>query len=335
MILKIIDFFAGVGGLSLGFVKLGAELIFANDFDKSASQTFRLNHPGVPFFEGGIEDLDVSKVASAGIDLSGIDVIMGGVPCQAFSMAGRRIRTSQKDQIDDRVYLFRHFLRFVADVKPKVVLIENVRGITSMLEGRVMSEIKNSLENLGYLVDWKYLNAADYGAPQVRIRTIILANRIGVENEFPTPQFDKESWLPVSSVLSGLPELNHDPRFLTGKALERVSRIKPGENWTSLPPELQTKSVHSGAYGRLDPNLPARTLTTRFDTPSVGYVTHPTENRTLTVREGARIQGFPDNFEFCGSKMEQYKQVGNAVSPFMSAALAASVYEMLTRGKIE
>lgn len=328
--MKIIDFFAGVGGLSLGFTSKGAELVFANDFDKAASQTFRLNHRNVPFHEGSIENLDLDTIKSLGVDTSDIDVIMGGVPCQAFSMAGKRIRTTSKDKVDERIYLFRHFLRFVREINPKVVLIENVRGITSMLGGEVMREISSSLSGLGYEVNWKYLNAADFGAPQVRIRTIILANRIKVENIFPEPIVDKENWVPVRDVLQNLPALNHEPRFLTGLALQRVSNILPGENWTSLPKELQTKSVHSGAYGRLDPNQPARTLTTRFDTPSVGYVTHPEENRTLTVREGARIQGFPDDFEFCGTKMDQYKQVGNAVSPYMSFALAESVAEMLS-----
>jgi DNA (cytosine-5)-methyltransferase 1 len=332
--MRIIDFFAGVGGLSFGFLKEGAELAFANDFDDAASRTFRLNHPGVHFFQGPIEDLNVEKIGAMGVDLQGIDVVMGGVPCQAFSMAGKRIRKSTQDQVDERIYLFRHFLRFVQELAPKVVLIENVRGITSMLGGAVLAEIKTSLERLGYKVDWQYLNAADFGAPQIRIRTIILANRIGVPNIFPTPVRSKGTWLPVGEVLNDLPSLNHEPRLLTGTALERVKRIKPGENWTSLPKSLQTRSVHSGAYGRLDPNLPARTLTTRFDTPSVGYVTHPIEHRTLTVREGARIQGFPDTFEFCGNKMDQYKQVGNAVSPYMSLALARTVIEMLDGGEV-
>lgn len=330
--MKIIDFFAGVGGLSIGFTSAGANLVFANDFDPSAAKTFRLNHPTVPFFEGAIEELSVRQVIDSGIDVSSIDVIMGGVPCQAFSMAGKRIRKTQKDLVDERVYLFRHFLRFVQELRPKIVLIENVRGITSMLGGRVLEEIRNSLVSLGYEVDWKYLNAADFGAPQTRVRTIILANRLGVKNIFPESSHSKETWVAVGSVLVNVPSLNHEPRFLEGKALERVSRIRPGENWKSLPKSLQTKSVHSGAYGRLDPNQPARTLTTRFDTPSVGYVTHPYENRTLTVREGARIQGFPDDFEFCGSKMEQYRQVGNAVSPYMSAALARGIIRMLDLG---
>lgn len=327
--MRVVDLFAGVGGLSLGFLEQGAEIAFASDWDEAASATFRANHPGVRFHEGAIEDIDFAEVSQELLREGEIDVVMGGVPCQAFSMAGNRIRSNKEEAIDERVYLFRHFLKFVEATNPKVVLIENVVGITSMLQGRVLNEIESSLENLGYKTSWKYLNAADYGAPQIRVRTIILANRLGITNNFPTPSRTAGNYEPVESALRDVPGLNHEPRELTGKTLERVKRIKPGQNWTSLPTELQTKSIHSGAYGRLDPNLPARTLTTRFDTPSVGYVTHPYENRTLTVREGARIQGFPDTFEFFGAKMQQFRQVGNAVSPFMSRAIADSIAEML------
>ena len=134
------------------------------------------------------------------------------------------------------------------------------------------------------------MNAADYGAPQLRERVIILANRLGVPNRFPKPSVSPDSYVPVGAVLHGIPDLNHKPRVLSGATLERVKLIGPGQNWTALPPELRTRSRHSGAYGRLDPNKPSRTLLTRFDSPPVGYVTHPYEHRALTVREGARIQ---------------------------------------------
>jgi DNA (cytosine-5)-methyltransferase 1 len=327
--MKIVDLFAGVGGLSLGFTEQGADLVFANDFDPAASATFRANHPGVEFEQGPIENVDAIAIARRFGSSGQIDVVMGGVPCQAFSMAGVRIRESKDSEVDKRVYLFRHFLNFVRATNPKIVLIENVVGITSMLKGQVLEEIIDSLKDLGYRVDWKYLNAADFGAPQLRVRTIILANRIGVANLFPEPLVSPQQYTPVSKALINVPKLNHEPRQLTGKALERVQLIRPGQNWKDLPRQLQTKSVHSGAYGRLHPDKPARTLTTRFDTPSVGYVTHPSEDRTLTVREGARIQGFPDDFEFHGTKMEQYRQVGNAVSPYMSRAIARVIKIML------
>lgn len=328
--MSVVDLFAGVGGLSSGFVNTGHSLLFASDFDQAASNTFKRNHPGVPFYMDSIENLDpfdIMKILNVG--KGDLDVLVGGVPCQAFSMAGLRIRKDSYGQLDERVYLFRHFLRFAKALNPKVIVIENVPGILSMLQGDVIQEIKSSLESLGYEVSWQLLNAADYGAPQLRTRAIILANRISQSNIFPVPEYSKDSYRTIASALQDVPDLNHEPRPLSGLTLQRVKLLKQGENWTHLPTHLRTKSIHSGAYGRLRMDAPARTLTTRFDTPSVGYVTHPIENRTLTVREGARIQGFPDDFEFLGTRMQQYKQVGNAVSPYMSLAIAKSVNEIL------
>ena len=331
--MSVVDLFAGVGGLSSGFVKTGHDIVFASDFDAAASATFRYNHEGVQFFESSIEELDPTKLMNeSGIRSGDLDVLMGGVPCQAFSMAGIRIRKDSKGELDERVYLFRHFLRFAESLQPKVILIENVPGIVSMLGGAVLSEIISSLNALGYKVDYRLLNAASYGAPQIRVRAVIMANRLGTENIFPTPIYTKDNFPTLEKFLENLPPENHEPRLLSGLTLERVKLIRPGENMRHLPTHLRTKSVHSGAYGRLRIDAPARTLTTRFDTPSVGYVTHPTEHRTLTVREGARIQGFDDDFIFLGNKMEQYRQVGNAVSPYMSLALARSINQMLLEG---
>lgn len=325
----IIDLFAGVGGLSMGFVERGFEIAFANDFDKSAGDTFRRNHPGTPFHLGAIEDINIENLVSEGVIPRTVDVIVGGVPCQAFSMAGYRIRNNRRDELDQRVYLFRYFLNFVKQLKPKFVVIENVKGLTSMLNGEVIAEILRELRDLGYEADWKYLNAADFGAPQLRERTVIIANNLALHPEFPSPTVLPANYKPVAEVFANVPSLNHEPRKLSGDALKRVQLLRPGQNWKDLPPALQTKSVHSGAYGRIDPSKPSRTLTTRFDTPSVGYVTHPYEDRCLTVREGARIQGFPDNFEFLGTRMQQYRQVGNAVSPYMSHAIAELISKVL------
>jgi DNA (cytosine-5)-methyltransferase 1 len=327
----VVDLFAGVGGLSLGFEELGFDLVFANEKDTAAARTLRRNHPGVLVDESSIEDLSPNKLIELGQLPSHVDVLVGGVPCQAFSMAGIRIRTAQKDLLDERIYLFRHFLKFAEALKPKYVIIENVRGITSMLNGQVLEEIFSSLQKLGYQVEWRYLNAADFGAPQLRIRTVIIAALRDLPIVFPAATFDSDNYKTVGEALKDLPLANHQPRPLSGIALERVRLLKQGQNWTNLPVELQTKSIHSGAYGRLSLDKPARTLTTRFDTPSVGYVTHPTENRCLTVREGARIQGFPDDFIFEGTTMQQYRQVGNAVSPFMSRAIAKQISISLDR----
>lgn len=322
----IVDLFSGVGGLSLGFEQEGFELLFANDIDKDASKTFRYNHPAVKFYEGNIKNLDEKKVKSL-LEGRMVSVLVGGVPCQSFSMKGKRILDPSKD--DPRDYLFLEFIRLTGIIKPKVAIIENVKGILSSHDGKIKREILKGFEHLGYKVDFKILNSADYGVAQLRERVIFMANRLGKENIFPKPTHTPKNYVTIRDVFKDIPKYNHEPRKLSGKVLERVKLVKQGANWKALPKELQTGSRQSGAYGRLDPDKPSRTLTTRFDTPSGGYVTHPYENRAITVREGARIQSFPDNFIFTGNRISQYKQVGNAVPVKLSNTLAKAVLEML------
>jgi len=325
--LTVVDIFSGVGGLSLGFVQEGFDLLFANDCDPDAASTFRHNHPGVKFHEGDIKDLD-KKMIKSFIGSREVDVLVGGVPCQSFSMKGKRILSGSGE--DPRDYLFREFMRVAEIIRPDVAVIENVKGIISARSGKIRNEIVKDFHEMGYSVDYRVLNAADYGVPQVRERTVFIANRIKKKNVFPKATHSQGSYVGVRAVFDDVPTHNHEPKELSGKVLERVRLISPGENWRSLPKELQTGSTHSGAYGRLHPEKPAMTLTTRFDTPPGGYVTHPTEDRAITVREGARIQTFPDDFVFIGNRMSQYRQVGNAVPVKMSRALARGIKEMLS-----
>lgn len=324
---KVVDLFAGVGGLSMGFDDNGFVTVMANDFDQDAANTFKLNHPHVKFIDGDVAKIDEQLIRKT-IGDTEVDVMMGGIPCQSFSMAGRRIRKGIDHSDDPRHFLYKEYFRLLDIMNPKVAIIENVRGILSSHGGEIMKEILISFENHGYKADYKLLDASDYGVPQARQRVIIIANRISQENIFPD-KHDKK--IPVGDVLKNIPEdaKNHEKRYLSGKTLERVKLIKPGQNWTFLPADMQTKSIHSGAYGRIDPAKPSKTLTTRFDTPSVGYVTHPEEDRTLTVREGARIQTFPDSFVFTGARMQQYKQVGNAVPVKLGYELSKGVKKML------
>jgi len=324
---NIIDLFAGVGGLSLGFEKNGFSTIFANDYDKDASNTFRLNNPNTPFIEGDVRKITEEEIKKI-IGNKKTDVLMGGVPCQSFSMSGTRIRKGIDHSDDPRHFLYKEYFRLLDIIKPKIAIIENVKGILSSHEGAILNDILYSFKERGYKADYQLLDASDFEVPQARQRVFIIANKISQNNIFPNIKMPK---IPISDALVNIGEniSNHEKRFLTGKTLERVKLIKPGENWKSLPKKLQTKSIHSGAYGRIDPSKPSKTLTTRFDTPSVGYVTHPTENRTLTVREGARIQTFPDNFIFTGKKLQQFKQVGNAVPVKLAYAVSIGIKTML------
>lgn len=329
--LTIIDLFSGVGGLSLGFEQLGFDILFANDNDRWISETFKANHPNTEFYCGDVKDLSAADIKKR-IKNKHVNVLVAGIPCQSFSMAGYRIRKDVDNVNDPRHFLFRKFIEIASGLKPDIVLIENVKGILSSHEGSIKKEIIDELEKIGYSVECRLLNAADYGVPQTRERVIFIGNRIHKKNIYPIKTHENKHE-PVGKFLKNIVSLNHEPRVLTGITLQRVKLIKPGENWTSLPKKMQTKSRHSGAFGRIDPNKPSRTLTTRFDSPPVGFVTHPYEDRTLTVREGARIQGFPDDFEFLGPKINQYKQVGNAVPVGLSKALAKGIIEMLSKKK--
>lgn len=324
---KIVDLFAGVGGLSMGFDDNGFSTVMANDFDKDAANTFKLNHPKVKFIDGDIAKIDKKLIRDTLGDTS-VDVLMGGIPCQSFSMAGRRIRRGIDNSEDPRHFLYKEYFRVLDILKPKIAVIENVKGILSSHNGEIIKEILFSFEDRGYQANYKLLDASDYGVPQARQRVVIIANRINEENVFPAKHKEK---MPVGDALKDIPDTlaNHEKRYLTGKTLDRVKLIQPGQNWTNLPLDMQTKSIHSGAYGRIDPKKPSKTLTTRFDTPSVGYVTHPVENRTLTVREGARIQTFPDTFVFTGPRMQQYKQVGNAVPVKLGYEISKGIKKML------
>lgn len=327
--INLIDLFCGVGGLSLGFDRKVYELILGIDNDKSLFETFKINHPETPLIESDIEKVDKQSLFTV-IKNKAVDVLVAGIPCQSFSMAGYRIREKTKNNFDSRTYLYNHALRIISYTLPSVILFENVKGIQSLHAGKIKKNILEGLVSMGYQVDFKILNALDYGSCQGRERAFFLANRLGKENKFPDKQINRKNktvWDAIGDVSNTA--YNHEKRYLEGIMLKRLKLIKPGQNWTSLPEHLQTKSRHSGAYGRLDPDKPARTLLTRFDTPPVGYVTHPYEHRTLTVREGARIQGFPDTFIFSGNKGSQYKQVGNAVPIEFSKAFAKSIIKMI------
>ena len=327
---NIVDLFAGVGGLSLGFEENGFNLVLANDNDDEIAKTFIYNHPKTKFHIGDIKELSENKLKEY-VGKEKIDVLVGGVPCQSFSMVGYRTTKKQASKNDPRHYLFREFVRVAKILKPKIVIIENVAAILSSHGGKIKDEIILELESLGYKVDYMVLNSADYGVAQLRKRAVFIGNNLGIKNLFPEKTHTPDNYVSIEEVFKNLPKENHEPSKLSGVVLERVKLIKPGQNWKSLPEELQTGSKHSGAYGRLDPKKPSRTLTTRFDTPPGGYVTHPKENRAITVREGARIQSFPDDFIFLGSKTSQYKQVGNAVAVGMSRAIAKSIKKMLNQ----
>jgi len=362
---KIIDLFSGCGGFSVGFEKAGFSVSKAVEFDSKIASIYADNHPNAKLFIDDIGNINNETNFTNGE----VDIIVGGPPCQGFSMAGARIR--QNAFVDDpRNYLFKQYLKVVQIVKPKVFIIENVKGILSMNDGDIFKEIINVFSdssNFGgdrYYLHYKIVKGIEFGIPQKRERVII----IGRKNK----DFDFEKYLAkakeiiikqyphfydkvtIRDAIGNLPAptdngiiknpkplteyqeflhcdslkiTNHTKSELTKVALDRIKQIKPGENYTVLKEEIH--SVHSGSYGRLEWGGVAPTITTRFDTPSGGQFTHPTEDRMITPREAARIQSFPDDFVFVGTKSIVCKTIGNAVPPKIAYTFAFMVKELI------
>jgi DNA (cytosine-5)-methyltransferase 1 len=361
--LNIIDLFAGVGGISCGFIKAGFNILSANEYKKDIAFTYKKNHPKTKII---IEDITKVKSTDFLINKTDkVDVVVGGPPCQGFSMAGRRIRNNGEFLNDYRNELFKEFYRIVKDLKPRVFIMENVAALLSMHNGNIKNEIFRLFKKIGYDVDVRVLLAADYGVPQLRKRAVFIGNNIGIDpkNLFPEKTHGpktKNPYITIVDSIFDLPFINsgegefeseYDKKTTTGyqkdrrknskklfnhissnhdeKIIKILKLIKEGHGRNSLPKKYQTKSIHSGSYGRLDRNKPSYTITTRFDTPSVGRVTHPVLHRSLTPREAARIQSFDDDFIFYGGKSSIGVQIGNAVPPLLAFAIAKQIKKFL------
>ncbi|WP_312649298.1 DNA cytosine methyltransferase [Aminipila sp.] len=364
--MNAIDLFCGCGGLSLGFMKAGYIIKKAVEFDQPIANTYKLNHPEVEVIVDDIRNIDTTGVFKNG----DADIIIGGPPCQGFSMAGARIRQGFID--DPRNYLFKHYYNVVKEVRPKVFVMENVKGMKTMQNGKIFKEIlgtfsdAETMEGNPYHLYYKVIKALDFGIPQKRERLIIIGTLISdidfdtlwedTKQEIQKEYSDYFSPVTVWDAIGNLPKVTHDgliespssmtsyQRYLSGnksiitnhtqsnhsaKVIERMQQIGNGQNYTQLHETIN--SVHSGAYGRLCWDEAAPTITTRFDTPAGGRFTHPVENRTLSPREAARIQSFPDDFVFYGAKREISRQIGNAVPPKISYFLARLIEKILEK----
>ena len=356
--LKVIDLFSGAGGLSQGFRDAGFDIISAVEIDKNLSQTFRENFKKTKLFEK-----DISKVNSKDLlaKNSNVDIVIGGPPCQGFSMSGKRIRSNGIFLNDKRNKLFKEFVRVIKDLKPKIFLMENVPGILNIYQGKTKNQILSIFKSIGYDTKVKVLLAADYGVPQLRKRAFFIGNNLGIDPEFLFPPKINKEYVTVEEAIYDLPftksgqgefKSKYDKKPITeyqkimrrnakslfnhistkhdDKVLKIMKMLKEGQGRNNLPKYLQTKSIHSGSYMRIVKNKPAYTITTRFDTPPVGRVTHPKADRALTAREAARLQSFPDNFIFLGKRTHIGIQIGNAVPPLLAYELAKNIKIRLT-----
>ena len=361
---KCVDLFCGAGGLSEGFRQNGFDILLANDFDIWCEATYKLNHPETKFIPGIIQNISAEKVLSV-LDLKPgeLDCVIGGPPCQAFS-----VYNHQRGMHDERSGLFREYLRLVEGLLPKYVVIENVPGMSSVDDGIAVTEIMQGLRDLGYNIDVALLKAEDYGVAQERRRLIFIGNRIDIKITFPAPTHGHglNKYTTVWDAISDLPPLkngegdgvmsyilspqneyqrevrrgsqmvfNHVAPSLGMINLERLKHIPEGGSWRDIPQELlpagmkrARRSDHTKRYGRLRKDGFASTILTKCD-PHWGAFFHPTQNRVITVREAARLQCFPDKIHFEGNRAEQYKQVGNAVPVLLSAAVARVIHNAL------
>ena len=371
--MNVIDLFSGVGGFSCGLEKAGYNILVANEIDEQISKSYVKNHKNTIMLNCDVSEFN-AKFSKLKLNTSKIDLVVGGPPCQGFSMAGARIRKNIFIE-DPRNYLFKKYFDVIKKIEPNFFIIENVVGLASMNGGAIIREIENifnddsNFKKGGYYIQKKIFETDKIGVPQKRKRFII----IGSKTPFNLDEIIKRvleshtkfsTRATLSDAISDLAFMSHNKylenqnylidatsnyqklmRFnsetLTNHTLfnhseivkERIKKIKPGENWKSLPESI--KSVHSGAYGRLEWNKPAMTVTTRFDTPSAGRFIHPSEHRTITVREASRIQSFPDNYVFYGNKTSICKQIGNAVPPYLGEFLGLIIKQINNDNKGE
>ena len=302
--MRVVSLFSGAGGLDLGLVEAGHEIVWANDIFEDAVATYQLN------IGAHIDTRDVREISSA--EIPDADVVVGGFPCQGFSVAnwGRHAA-------DPRNQLYREFVRVIRDKKPRYFIGENVKGLASIAGGAVLSQIVQDFRACGYQVEHAVVNAADYGVPQCRMRLLIFGVRNGVMAgvQFPPQRTHADPtkandtsllpWFSVGDALKHLPEPEHG-QFIPN---HECSKYKLRFNG------------HLG-HRYIDPDRPAPTVTARGDDRGgVVVLHHPGNHRRMTARELAAVQSFPDDFVFVGTKTSAYRQIANAVPPLLGKAI--------------
>lgn len=385
--LTSIDLFCGAGGIAEGMRQAGFDCLFANDVSTTALETFHINHPNTKIVHAPIEELDARQARlDCGLGRGELDCLAGGPPCQGFS-----INAPERLLDDPRNSLFRHYLRFVDELKPRTIFFENVPGMLSLGNGAAVSVLLDELVKRGYDCSQRILFAAHYGVPQERWRLIILASRVGPAPDHPLPRHrasgranfrggrtltfrsdgdfgpNVKPQVTVSEALDDLPPLqpgegaeelpydqpahskfagqmrfgssavfNHFAPNIAQVNVQRLRHIPPGGSWRDVPRDLlpagmkrARRSDHTRRYGRLVDDGLAGTVMTKMD-PHWGPAFHHRQDRTLTVREAARLQSFPDRYRFSGSRVSQYEQVGNAVPVLMSRAIGVELLKSLS-----
>lgn len=357
---KVLDMFCGAGGLSKGFIDAGYDVVLGVDFDEAALKTFEKNHKGAKALKLDLfKDENMIELIKQAQE-NKIDVLIGGPPCQGFSLAGKR------KEADDRNKLYERMVELASSIKPRVVLLENVPGLATLYNGNAKKRILEDFRNLGYtMTEPQVLYAPDYGIPQIRKRLFFVGLLDSKEEfKYPTPILNEENYISCEDAISDLPSLendmgenigeyscepktkyqiqmrgnteklyNHVKSSHTEKTIYLISHVPEGGTFKSLPDndpickEYKENAKYNELLTRYHSKKPSLTINTGHRTHF-----HYKYNRIPTVRENARLQSFPDNFIFIGNKSQQYKQVGNAVPPLLGFYLGKEILKYL-RGK--
>lgn len=340
-----IEIFSGVGGMSLGATMAGIEIVMAIEIDKGAAATFKLNHPNADVLVSDIKDIKTINIVVADNQQK---ILMGGPPCQGFSKSNVKGRTVD----NQKNWLFKEYLRITELWKPDWFVLENVQGLVETEKGLFLKEILTGFDKLGYTVNYKVLNAKNYGVPQNRERLFIVGSLHNNKFEFPEPKLIND-FVTVEDAFKDLPDLvngnndielkyknrkpseyalslKSDLKTTTNNAVSRNSEtvlkryeyICEGGNWKNIPIEMMdsykdVSRCHTGIYHRLNSKKPSVVI----GNYRKNMLIHPWQNRGLSVREAARLQSFPDSFTFVGTINSQQQQVGNAVPPLLAKAI--------------
>ena len=350
---NVVDLFSGVGGLSYGFSEnKDFNIILANEIEKDIAHAYKLNHPAVKMLNCDISAL-TENILKKNINGKKIDLIIGGPPCQSYSTLGKR-------KMDARANLFKEYKRILSILKPQAFVFENVVGILSMDHGNLFKCIISEFKSIGYDLKYKVLNAVNYGVPQIRERVIL----VGFKNKnyftYPKPTHGPslKPYVALKDSIGDLPSLDSgetanfythsaDNDFLkfvrngsnsltehtapkNGENLIKIMKaLKDGESKEDLPINLRPKSGYANTYAKLWWNRPSTTITRNFSCPSSSRCIHPRDSRAMSIREGARLQSFPDTYLFFGSNSTKHLEIGNAVPPLLSIHIAKQIAKAL------
>lgn len=322
---KVISLFTGCGGCDQGIIgdfvfnkikyeKLPYEIVYATDIDQKALNTHKLNFTNVQVKCADICDVDISEIPNC-------DIVIGGFPCQSFSTVN-----PTKNPFDDRANLYKQMVRVVHEKQPLIFVAENVKGFMTLHKGEIFKKVTNAFENAGYTLSYKLLNSADYGVPQKRERVILVGVRrdLNIQYEFPKAT-NVGNWIPLSVAVPKL-AIEDEKYYFSKRAVEGMKNAKPNMKrglWQSLDEPCLTVTSHLAkvSLNSRDPVLlvnPEKELYRRF-----------------TPREAARIQSFPDKFQFAGSEADAYRQIGNAVPPVMFWHIMKKIAETLGNIKVK